>query len=88
MLKLDPHHILYMYEHTSSKAQVEEYVNMVTSSFNNTIVNPDWFRNNGETLGESIHQWLCDRGMDVQDFETELDECAIGVAMNGDVVGE
>ena len=30
MLKLDPSHILHLYEHTSSKASVEAYVDSVT----------------------------------------------------------
>jgi len=85
MLKLDPAQILHLYTSTFSKAQVEAYVYSTTSACSNGIyVSPDWFYDNGETLGESVYQCLDARHIVVDDFELDLDECRTGVALNGE----
>ena len=81
MLKLDPSHILHLYEHTSNKASVEAYVNSVTRCHDRIYVNPDWFKDNGESLGESIHNILAERGVDVREVQCDLDEGLVGVAL-------
>jgi len=80
MLKLDPRQILHLYENTSSKASVEAYVDSVTRCHDRVYVNPDWFRDNGESLGESIHNILAERGVDVREMQCDLDEGLVGIA--------
>jgi len=81
MLKLDPFQILHLYENISSKASVEAYVDSVTQCHDHVYVNPDWFRDNGESLGESIHNILAERGVDVREVQFDLDEGLVGVAL-------
>jgi len=81
MLKLNPSQILHLYEHTSSKASVEAYVESVTRCHEGVYVNPDWFKDNGESMGESIHNILAERGVDVREMQCDLDEGLVGVAL-------
>jgi len=81
MLKLDPAQILHLYTSTFTRAQVEAYVYAITSSCTNGIyINPDWFYDNGETLGESIYQCLNARHVSIREFELDLDEGRAGIA--------
>lgn len=87
MLKLDPEQILHLYEHTFTKSEVEAYVQEVSScTDDNVYTNPQWFHNNGETLGETIQQVLYERGVDVQDFEDDVSEGWYGVALRREAV--
>jgi hypothetical protein len=87
MLKLTPQQILHLYEHTFTKIQVEAYVQEISSySDNNVYTNPQWFHNNGETLGETIQHVLHERGVDVQDFEYDVGEGWYGVALRTEAV--
>lgn len=85
MLKLDPARILHLYTSTFSKAEVEAYVYATTSACNNGIyTNPDWFYNNGETLGESAYQCLNARYVSIEDFELDLSQGRTGIGTDGE----
>ncbi|KAL1978871.1 hypothetical protein VTN31DRAFT_1730 [Thermomyces dupontii] len=53
MLKLDPGQVLYLQRHAPLKEQVESYVR---------YLGEDWFRDNGETFGDTLAWVMRERG--------------------------
>lgn len=84
MLKLNPAQILHLYTSTFTKADVEAYVHATTSTTpacnNGIYINPDWFYNNGETLGESVYQCLNARYVSIEEWELDLINGRTGIA--------
>lgn len=80
MLKLNPQHILHLYENTFGKAQVDSYVENVATNTENNYVWPSWFHNNGETLEETVERWLVEHNVDFLQMEQDIANGVIGVA--------
>ncbi|PYH57966.1 Brix-domain-containing protein [Aspergillus niger CBS 101883] len=69
MLKLDPGQVIWLREHAPLKEQVETYVR----SFG------DWFRDNGETFGDTLEWVMKERGDDIDEFRAAIAEREVGV---------
>lgn len=69
MMKLDPGQILWLREHAPLKEQVEAYVHSLG----------EWFRNNGETFGETAEWVMKERGEDVEEFRASIADREMGV---------
>ncbi|KAL2821777.1 Brix domain-containing protein [Aspergillus cavernicola] len=67
-----PHYyvVLWLREHCPLKEQVETYV----------LSLGDWFRDNGETFGDTLEWVMKERGEDVEEFRAAVSECELGVA--------
>ncbi|GAT27209.1 F-box domain protein [Aspergillus luchuensis] len=69
MLKLDPGQVIWLREHAPLKEQVETYVR----SFG------DWFRDNGETFGDTLEWVMKERGDDIDEFRAAIADREVGV---------
>ncbi|KAF2219699.1 F-box domain protein [Elsinoe ampelina] len=74
MLKLDPGQILYLKEHAPLKMQVEGFIRGLG----------DWFDNNGETFCQTLSMVIYQRGREMDDIKTAVDEGILGVAIDFD----
>ncbi|KAL4802777.1 Brix domain-containing protein [Aspergillus unguis] len=70
MMKLDPGQVLWLREHCPLKEQVEAFV----------LSLGDWFRENGETFGETLEWVMQERGEDVEEFRIAVLERDLGIA--------
>ncbi|GES58719.1 F-box domain protein [Aspergillus terreus] len=69
MMKLDPGQILWLREHAPLKEQVEAFVRSLG----------DWFRDNGETFGETFEWVLKERGDDVAEVRIAIADRELGI---------
>jgi hypothetical protein len=70
MLKLDPAQILWLRDNAPLKEQVESFVMSLGS----------WFRDNGETFGDTIQWVINERGEDVEELRAGIEERGLGIA--------
>ncbi|KAL4916094.1 Brix domain-containing protein [Aspergillus aurantiobrunneus] len=70
MMKLDPGQVLWLREHCLLKEQVEAFV----------LSLGDWFRDNGETFGDTLEWVVKERGNDMEEFRAAISERELGVA--------
>ncbi|KAL4797400.1 hypothetical protein BDV19DRAFT_358673 [Aspergillus venezuelensis] len=70
MMKLDPGQVLWLREHCPLKEQVEAF----------TLSLGDWFRNNGETFGDTLDLVIKERGEEMEEFRAAIAERELGVA--------
>ncbi|RDW70736.1 F-box protein [Aspergillus mulundensis] len=70
MMKLDPGQVIWLREHCPLKEQVEAFV----------LSLGDWFRDNGETFGETLEWVIKERGEDMEEFRTAITERELGIA--------
>lgn len=70
MMKLDPGQVLWLRDHCPLKEQVEVFV----------LSLGDWFRNNGETFGDTLEWVLQQRGDEMEEFRAAISERDLGVA--------
>lgn len=96
MLKLTPQHILHLYENPGkAKVDAYVRAVASNTEINSTgeaalltlfseplyhVMWPEWFDNNGETLGETIQRWLIEHGADFMQIEQDIDDGVLGVA--------
>lgn len=69
MMKLDPGQILWLREHAPLKDQVEGFV----------LSLGDWFRDNGETFGDTLEWVMKERADGVEDLRCAISEREVGV---------
>ncbi|PYH77535.1 F-box domain protein [Aspergillus uvarum CBS 121591] len=69
MMKLDPGQVLWLRDHALLKEQVEAYVRDMG----------DWFRDNGETFGDTLEWVIRERGEDIGEFRAAIADRGIGV---------
>ncbi|KAE8356635.1 Brix-domain-containing protein [Aspergillus coremiiformis] len=69
MMKLDPGQVLWLREHAPLKEQVEGFV----------LSLGDWFRDNGETFGDTLEWVMNERGDDMEEFRTAISDREIGI---------
>ncbi|RMJ27909.1 F-box domain protein [Aspergillus sp. HF37] len=69
MMKLDPGQVLWLREHAPLKDHVEAFV----------LGLGDWFRNNGETFGDTLAWVMQERGDDVEKFRAAIADREVGV---------
>lgn len=69
MMKLDPGQVLWLREHAPLKEQVEAYIESLG----------EWFRNNGETFGETLAWVMLERGQDVEYFRAAIYDRDMGI---------
>lgn len=69
MMKLDPDQVLWLREHALLKEQVETFV----------LSLGDWFRNNGETFGDTLAWVMKERGDDVEELRSAISDCEVGI---------
>jgi hypothetical protein len=72
MMKLDPGQILWLRENCPLKEQVETFV----------LSLGDWFRDNGETFGDTLAWVIKERGEDLEEFRVAIVERELGIACN------
>ncbi|CAI7651532.1 unnamed protein product [Penicillium glandicola] len=72
MLKLDPGQILWLRDHALLKEQVEEYVWSLG----------EWFRNNGETFGDTLEYVMNERGVEVGELRSGVADRDMGIVLN------
>ncbi|KAL4960306.1 Brix domain-containing protein [Aspergillus stella-maris] len=70
MMKLDPGQVLWLREHCPLKEQVEAF----------TLSLGDWFRNNGETFGDTLDWVVKERGEEMEEFRAAIADRELGVA--------
>lgn len=70
MMKLDPGQVLWLREHCPLKEQVETFV----------LSLGDWFRNNGETFGDTLEWVIKERGDEMEEFRAAISERELGIA--------
>ncbi|KAL4929223.1 Brix-domain-containing protein [Aspergillus undulatus] len=70
MMKLDPAQVLWLRENCPLKDQVETFV----------LSLGDWFRDNGETFGDTLDWVIRERGEDMEEFRGAIAERELGVA--------
>lgn len=70
MMKLDPGQVLWLREHAPLKDQVEALV----------LSLGDWFRDNGETFGETLAWVMQERGENVEELRTAIADREVGIA--------
>lgn len=70
MMKLDPGQVLWLREHCPLKEQVETFV----------LSLGDWFRNNGETFGDTLEWVMKERGDEMEEFRAAISERELGIA--------
>ena len=71
MLKLDPSQILWLRDHALLKEQVEEYVWSLG----------EWFRDNGETFGDTLEYVMNERGLDVREVRSAVVDRDMGIVL-------
>ncbi|KAJ6179707.1 hypothetical protein N7519_010168 [Penicillium mononematosum] len=71
MLKLDPGQILWLRDHALLKEQVEEYVWSLG----------EWFRNNGETFGDTLEYVMNERGLEVGELRSAVADRDMGIVL-------
>lgn len=69
MMKLDPGQVLWLREHAPLKEQVEAYVHSLG----------DWFRDNGETFGDTYEWVMKERGTDLEELRMAVVDRVIGI---------
>ncbi|KAF9886632.1 hypothetical protein FE257_011272 [Aspergillus nanangensis] len=69
MMKLDPGQVLWLREHAPLKEQVEGYVRSLG----------DWFRENGETFGDTFEWVMKERGENVEEVRMAVEDREIGI---------
>ncbi|KXG54214.1 uncharacterized protein PGRI_073580 [Penicillium griseofulvum] len=72
MMKLDPGQILWLRDHALLKEQVEEYVWSLG----------EWFRNNGETFGDTLEYVMNERGLEVGEFRSAVAARDMGIVLD------
>ncbi|KOS36831.1 hypothetical protein ACN38_g12399 [Penicillium nordicum] len=72
MLKLDPGQILWLRDHALLKEQVEEYIWSLG----------EWFRNNGETFGDTLEYVMNERGLEVEELRSAVVGRDMGIVLN------
>lgn len=72
MMKLDPSQILWLHDHAPLKKQVEKFVGSLG----------DWFRDNGETFGDTLEWVMKERGGDVGELRVAIDEREMGIVLD------
>ena len=70
MLKLDPGQVLWLRDHAPLKEQVEAYIGS----------KGEWFRNNGETFGDTLAWVMHERGEDIEEVRAAIDDRELGIA--------
>ncbi|KAL3485423.1 Brix domain-containing protein [Aspergillus germanicus] len=70
MMKLDPGQVLWLREHCLLKEHVETFV----------LSLGDWFRDNGETFGDTLEWVMNERGDDIGEFRAAISEREHGIA--------
>lgn len=70
MMKLDPGQILWLRDHAPLKEQVEAFVCSLG----------DWFRNNGETFGDTLDWVMSERGDHLGELRSAIDDGELGIA--------
>ncbi|KAL1978989.1 hypothetical protein VTN96DRAFT_7559 [Rasamsonia emersonii] len=70
MLKLDPAQVLWLRENAPLKEHVEMYIQSLG----------EWFRNNGETFGDTLVWVLNERGEDPNEMRVAIEEGKMGIA--------
>ncbi|KAL3461123.1 Brix domain-containing protein [Aspergillus heterothallicus] len=70
MMKLDPGQVLWLREHCPLKEQVETFV----------LSLGDWFRDNGETFGDTLEWVMNERGDDIGELRAAISERELGIA--------
>jgi hypothetical protein len=69
MMKLDPGQILWLRDHALLKEQVEEYVWSLG----------EWFRDNGETFGDTLEYVMNERGLNVKELRSAVVDRDMGI---------
>lgn len=69
MMKLDPGQVLWLREHAPLKEQVEAYIDSLG----------EWFRNNGETFGETLAWVMHERGEDLEYIRAAIYDREMGI---------
>lgn len=69
MLKLDPAQVLWLQDHAPIKEQVERYVYSLG----------EWFRDNGETFGDTLVWVMNERGEDFSQLRMGIEDRELGV---------
>ncbi|KAF5866161.1 hypothetical protein ETB97_000695 [Aspergillus alliaceus] len=69
MMKLDPGQVLWLREHAPLKEQVESYVQSLG----------EWFRDNGETFGDTFEWVMNERGDDIEEFRAAISDREVGI---------
>ncbi|KAJ5787686.1 hypothetical protein N7457_002676 [Penicillium paradoxum] len=72
MLKLDPGQIIWLRDHALLKEQVEEYIWSLG----------EWFRDNGETFGDTLEYVMNERGIEVLEFRSAVTNRDMGIVLN------
>jgi hypothetical protein len=72
MLKLDPGQILWLRDHALLKEQVEEYVWSLG----------EWFRDNGETFGDTLEYVMGQRGLDIREVRSAVADRDMGIVLD------
>lgn len=78
MMKLDPGQVLWLREHAPLKEQVEAYVHSLG----------DWFRDNGETFGDTYEWVMRERGTDIEELRIGVADQLLGIACKYGVMRE
>lgn len=71
-MKLDPGQILWLRDHALLKEQVEEYVCSLG----------DWFRDNGETFGDTLEYVMNERGLDAGELRSAVVDRDMGIVLD------
>ncbi|RHZ65677.1 uncharacterized protein CDV56_108432 [Aspergillus thermomutatus] len=69
MMKLDPGQVLWLREHAPLKEQVEAFIRSLG----------DWFRDNGETFGDTLEWVMNERGDDIEEFRAAIADRELGI---------
>ncbi|KAF7588787.1 hypothetical protein BBP40_005218 [Aspergillus hancockii] len=69
MMKLDPGQVLWLREHALLKEQVEGFVQSLG----------DWFRDNGETFGDTLEWVMNERGDNIEEFKAAISDRELGI---------
>lgn len=69
MMKLDPGQVLWLREHAPLKEQVEDFVFSLG----------EWFRDNGETFGDTLEWVVKERGDDIEELRAAISDREAGL---------
>ncbi|THC94582.1 hypothetical protein EYZ11_005942 [Aspergillus tanneri] len=72
MMKLDPGQIVWLRKHAPLKEHVEMYVHSLG----------EWFRDNGETFGDTLEWVMNERGDDVEEFRASIEDRDLGIVLD------
>jgi hypothetical protein len=72
MMKLDPGQILWLRDHALLKEQVEEYICSLG----------EWFRDNGETFGDTLEYVMNERGFDIKEVRSSVVDRDMGIVLD------